>query len=312
MPLNSSSTLLVSSEAPSNFEDQITFTATVSDPIAGDPNTNTAPLGVVHFVADGTFDFSGISGVSLSPLSAAITAISASATVATYTAANNFSAGQKVTIGSFIAPYLQFNQTNVIIATANANSFTVNGTYTVQPQVNQNGIATSTSASQAQASTTVLIPGLHTIVAHYLGDSTPVTGHAASDSNTVTQQVVNVAVVNTVEVPGFSLLSTFSAQGDSALVPQAQLIAIPSTPHSHQSINLLWDTINVAFIGITGNNSVDYQPGGFNTGLISTSGLGIFVVGNGFTANITLTLQAYDQTQTPIAGLTSSVHIVIS
>jgi hypothetical protein len=308
MPLNSSSTLLVSSEAPSNFEDEVTFTATVSDPVSGDPNTNTAPLGTVQFVADGTFGF-GSSG--LVPLSASISAIAATATVATYIGPNTFTAGQKVTTSGFVLNP-QFNQTNVVIATASSSNFTVIGTYTPLAQVSHSGTATSTSASQASATTNVLISGLHAIVAHYLGDPTPVTGHASSDSNTLTQQVVNVATNNVVEVPGFSLLTTFSTQGDSALVPQAQLFAIPASPHLHQSINLLWDTINVGFISITGNNGVDYQPGGFNTGLISTSGLGIFVVGNGFTQNITLTLQAYDQTQTPIAGLTSSVHIVIS
>lgn len=309
MALNSSSTLLVSSQAPSSFEDQVTFTATVSDPIVGDPNANTAPLGTVQFVADGSF---GFGAVSLVPITALVIAIQSSTSIATYVGSNTFTAGQKVTVTGFFGGFAQFNQTDVVIATANASNFTVNGSYTVQTQVSLNGNAVSTSASQAQASTTVLIPGLHTIVATYLGDSTAVTGHTSSVSNTVTQQVVNVATTDVVEVPGFALISNYSTDGDSNLPPQAQLFAIPSTAAPAASINLLWNTLNVAFIGITGNNGVDYQPGGFDTGFISTSGSGIYVIGNGFTASILLTMQAYDMTQTPIAGLTSTVQITIT
>src|SRR5271154_453001 len=184
MALNSSSTLLVSSEAPSSFEDMVTFTATVSDPVVGDPNPNTAPLGTVQFVADGSF---GFGSVSLVPLTAMVSAIQSSTSVATYIGTNSFSMGQYVTITGFSGPYAQFNQTNVIIASATVNSFTVNGVYTAQAQVNQDGVANSTSASQAQASTPALPVGLHTIVATYLGDSTLVTGHIGSVSNTVTQ-----------------------------------------------------------------------------------------------------------------------------
>jgi len=309
MPLNSSSTLLVSSLAPSSFETEVTFTATVSDPVVGDPNLNTAPIGTVQFVADGSF---GFGTVSLAAITSFITAIQSSTSIATYTSTNTFTAGQSVTITGFFGPQAQFNQTNVTIATATASSFTVNGSYTAQIQVPLTGNATSTSASMAQASTTVLIPGLHTVVATYLGDATPTTGHTGSVSNTLTQQVINVSVTDVVEVPGFALISTYSTAGDSSLPPQAQLFAIPSTAAPVASIDLLWNTLNVAFIGITGNNGVDYQPGGFNTGFISTSGSGIYVIGNGFTVSILLTLQAYDITQTPIAGLTSAVQITIT
>ena len=146
MPLNDSFTFVVSGESPSNFEDEVTFTATVSDPITGDPNPNTAPTGAVFFVADGSFGFG--SG-SLSPLTASVTAIQSSTSVATYIASNNFSAGQRVTTSGFFntlsAPHaVQFNQTNVTIATATSSSFTVNGTYFAQVQVSQAGNAVST------------------------------------------------------------------------------------------------------------------------------------------------------------------------
>ena len=309
MPLNSATPVLVSSEAPSHFEDEVTFTCTVSDPITGDPNPNTAPQGTVDFVADGSF---GFGSATLSPLSAPTTAVQSTLTVATYTAVNNFTAGQKVTITGYIGGLAQFSQTNVVIATANSSSFTVGGVYTVHVQTTAGGTATSTSASSCSASTTVLIAGLHTIQALYLGDATPVTGHTSANSNILTQQVVAVNTLNTVEFPGFALTASFTTTGDEALLPQAQLEAIPASTHAHVSINLLWTTLNVAFIRITGTNGVDYLPFGFDTGLISTSGSGIYIVGNGFTANITLTLQAYDGSMNPLAGVTSSVHIVIS
>jgi hypothetical protein len=120
-------------------------------------------------------------------------------------------------------------------------------------------------------------------------------------------------------LPGFALIASYSTAGDNALTPQATLYAVPETAAIHQPINLLWDTLNVAYVGITGNNGVDYQspppPGsvtGFNTGLLSSNGSGIYPLAGGFTATITLTLQAYDATQTAILGLTSTVVITIT
>jgi hypothetical protein len=120
-------------------------------------------------------------------------------------------------------------------------------------------------------------------------------------------------------LPGFALIASYSGGGDSALAPQATLYAVPESATSGQAINLLWDTLNVSYVGITGNNHVDYQspppPGsvtGFNTGLLSTTGSGIYIVNDGFTATITLTLQAYDVNQNPIGGLTSTVVITIT
>jgi hypothetical protein len=121
------------------------------------------------------------------------------------------------------------------------------------------------------------------------------------------------------QLPGFALIASYSSQGDAALAPQATLYAVPANTHAHVPINLLWDTLNVSFVGISGNNGVDYQspppPGsfaGFNTGLLSTTGSGLYIVNQGFTATITLTLQAYDALQNPILGLTSTVVITIT
>jgi hypothetical protein len=313
MPLNDSFTFVVSGEQPSNFEDEVTFTATVSDPVTGDPNPNTAPTGAVFFVADGSFGFG--SG-SLSPLTASVTAIQSSTSVATYIAANSFAPGQRVTTSGFfntlsVPNGVQFNQTNVAIASATSTSFTVNGVYTAQIQVSQAGNSISTTTSTAQGSTTILIPGLHTIQALYTGPGNS-GNHNPSNSNILTQQVINVPATTIVEVPGFALIASFSLNGDNTLPPSAQLFPVPSTATIHQTISLLWSTLNVAFIRITGNNGIDYQPSGFDTGFISTSGSGLYVVAAGFTQNISLTLQGYNFAHVAIPGVSSSANITIT
>lgn len=300
--------LVTSSEAPSNFEDEVTFTVVVTNLAA---TSAIAPTGTVEFLADGSstpFHMpSPIPFPGLIALSASITAVSATVTVATYTAANSFALGQTVQITGFSGLYTQFNQTG-IISSATSSQFTINGTYTAQSQVTATGAAVSLSSSSAQASTTELLVGLHAIQAQYEGDST----HAASNSNTLVQQVVNVPATTIQTLPGFALIASYTVNGDNALPPQVQLYAVPTTASPTQSIDLLWNTLNVAYVRITGDNHTDYQPGGFTTPLISTSGSGIYVVGNGFTADIQLTLQGYDVSQNPIPGLISQVQIVIT
>jgi hypothetical protein len=311
MPQNASSTTLTSSLSPSQFEQQVTFTAMVAD--TGGPNPKTAPTGTVQFIADGSF---GFGTQSLLALSSMVFHVQASSSVATYFGTNSFAPGMIVTITGFGGGFTQFNGTGLVIASASPTQFTINGAYTPQVLAAQDGVATSTSNSSCQAPTTALLVGTHTIVASYLGDA----GHATSfNAPPLLQQVTAVAATNVVEVPGFSLIASFSSSGDGALAPQATLYAVPFHAAPGQSVNLLWNTLNVFYIRITGNNFVDYQapppPGsasGFDTGLISTAGSGIYVVGNGFTTNITLTLQAYDNTQAPILGLTSSTTILIS
>jgi hypothetical protein len=305
--------LITSSLAPSSFEDEVTFTVVVTDPNSG-PNAATAPIGTVLFVADGSF---GFGSETLLALTASITAVSSTLTTATYVADNSFAAGQIVTI-QYMSDS-QFNGTGLVIASANGSSFTVNGSYTVVPLTVDDGTATSTNASSCSAATTALLPGVHTVVGQYQGDATPVTGHEAANSQALSQQVTVTVATSAMTLPGFSLIASFSTQGDTSLPPEAVMYAVPASVASHQSVNLLWDTLNVAYVRITGNNFVDYQtpppPGsaaGFDTGFISTSGSGLYAVGNGFTAGIVLTLQAYDQSQVPIVGVSSSATIVVS
>jgi len=114
-------------------------------------------------------------------------------------------------------------------------------------------------------------------------------------------------------VGGFGLIAAYTTEGDSGLTPTVSLTSLPVPPLAPgEPLSLVWNTLNVAFIGITGNNGVDYQPDGFNTGLLSATGSSLYAVGNGFTANIALTLQAYDATQTVIPGLISRFLIIIT
>jgi len=118
---------------------------------------------------------------------------------------------------------------------------------------------------------------------------------------------------------GFSLLATYNSSGDALLPPQAALVAVPTLAAPLQEVVLVYTTLNVAYVRITGNNHVDYQapppPGslsGFDTGFLSTSGSGIYQVQNGFTVGIMLTLTAYDATHTAIPGLTPTVTITVT
>lgn len=118
---------------------------------------------------------------------------------------------------------------------------------------------------------------------------------------------------------GFGLVASYTAQGDASLPPQASLVAVPSLVAPGQETVLVYTTLNVAYVRITGNNHVDYQlpppPGsvsGFDTGFLSTSGSGLYQVPNGFTVGILLTLAAYDATHTVIVGLTPTVTITVT
>lgn len=121
-----------------------------------------------------------------------------------------------------------------------------------------------------------------------------------------------------VPLVGFSLIASFNPAGDALLAPQASFVAVPSLVAPHQPVTLVYTTLNVAFVRITGNNFVDYQlpptPGsvaGFDTGFISTSGSGLYTLPLGFTATIMLTLTAYDSSFTPL-GLTPTQTIMVT
>jgi len=121
-----------------------------------------------------------------------------------------------------------------------------------------------------------------------------------------------------VPLVGFALIASYSTAGDALLAPQADFVAVPSLATSGQPINLVFTTLNVAYVRITGNNHVDYQlpppPGsvsGFDTGFISTLGSGLYTLPHGFTATILLTLTAYNSSFVSL-GLTPTQTIMVT
>jgi len=121
-----------------------------------------------------------------------------------------------------------------------------------------------------------------------------------------------------VPVVGFALIASYSTSGDALLAPQASFVAVPSLASSGEPINLVYTTLNVAYVRITGNNHIDYQtpptPGsvsGFDTGFISSSGSGLYTLPAGFTATILLTLTAYNSSFVSL-GLTPTATIMVT
>lgn len=221
------------------------------------------------------------------------------------------------------------NTTNSLLISSEAPSFfedtvTFTTTVTAAPQLGSNpptgtvtffdglitlatvGVVPTSPTSDHSVATldiTTLAIGTHSISAVYSGDG----NYSPSTSNTVLQQV-NALTAPTNTVPPFCAIASFTPNGDTSLPPQATLFAVPANTTPHHSVTLLWDTINVAQIEITGNNGVDPA---FDTGLLTTAGSGAYVVGNGFLATITLLLTAYDRQGNPL-GLTSQTTVVIS
>jgi len=121
-----------------------------------------------------------------------------------------------------------------------------------------------------------------------------------------------------VPLVGLALIASYSSTGDALLAPEASFVAVPSLVAPSQPITLVYTTLNVAYVRVTGNNLVDYQlpptPGsvaGFDTGFISTSGSGLYTLPLGFTATILLTLTAYDSSFVSL-GLTPTQTIMVT
>lgn len=108
-------------------------------------------------------------------------------------------------------------------------------------------------------------------------------------------------------LPGFGVVSSFTPNGDDALAPQATLYTVPHHSPVNTPVTILWDTLNVAFITITGNNGFD-PP--FSLGPISVSGAGVYVWNPGWTHSITLLLTAFDINHVPL-GLTATTTVII-
>ena len=87
--------------------------------------------------------------------------------------------------------------------------------------------------------------GIHSLSAVYTPASIEWIGHT---SLTVNESITASATF----LPGFYLVASYSTVGDALLPPQASLVAIPSLAAPAQPINLVYTTLNVAYVRITG------------------------------------------------------------
>jgi hypothetical protein len=102
----------------------------------------------------------------------------------------------------------------------------------------------------------------------------------------------SISPITTVYLPGFALMGVYSTLGDGALAPMAFADAIPSTMVAYTPIYVVWNTVNIVQVEITGNNGVDPPV---NSGLISVVGTeGLYEIVNGLQQSMTLTFNAYD------------------
>lgn len=306
-------TAMVAAPNPQNLGNSILLTATVT------PNSGIlVPTGTVQF-KDGVSNLGSpqtLNGSGIATLSHTFTLganVGVHPFTAVYLPTGSFLTSTSTTFNETISPYV----TSTVVLSSLAPSFfeddvtftaTVVGTPTgpsaptgtVQffDGVNSLGtsplVAISGTASQATFETTALSVGVHSISGVYSGDLGVL--YNPSTSGALLQQVQPQVFPQNV-LTAFSLQATFSPNGDTNLPPQAALQAVPQSTHAHTSITLLWNTVNVGQVQITGNNGID-PP--FNSGLLATSGNGAFIVGNGFTATITLILNCFDKVGAPL------------
>ncbi len=194
---------------------------------------------------------------------------------------------------------------NVAPPSGNVNFFdglSLIGTVSLTP----NGPFSTMSTSALQI--TVLGVGAHNISAIYVGDGNYIGTTATPDP--LIQQV-NAVASAAPQIAGFSLIASYQSTGDSSLPPQATLYAVPASSPPNSLITLLWDTLNVGQINITGNNGIDPVFRFPAVGNVNTSGSGVYLINSGFTHNILLTLTAYDSLGVPL-GITSSAQVTIT
>jgi len=208
----------------------------------------------------------------------------------------------------------QFEQQIAMTVTVTASSFNVappSGAVNFFDGVNLLGtvnltpLSPTSTISTAELDLTILTVGFHNLSAIYVGDANYIGCTATPDP--FVQQVIAVVSAAPI-VPGFALIASYQSTGDSSLPPQAALAANPSNTTAGHSVTLIWDTINVAQIEITGNNGID-PP--FDSGRITTAGSGIYIKGTGWTHTILLTMTCYDATGHPL-GLTASATVTIT
>lgn len=145
---------------------------------------------------------------------------------------------------------------------------------------------TANSVTYATYSDSSLSIGGHTITATYNGDST-----YDSSSGTIAQTVTSSG--DTIVLPGFAFRGIYLTTGDEGLTPSASAAAIPSVMASYTPVYIVWNTVNIVLVRITGSNGVDAPvDSGFIT--VMGSGSGFYEIPTGLQQSMVLTFNAYD------------------
>ncbi len=107
------------------------------------------------------------------------------------------------------------------------------------------------------------------------------------------QALVAMSPVSAMFVPGFAVVASYIPSGD-VLIPLMSLVALPtSVGLGISTVELLWITVGVAQVRITGTNGLD-------TGLMGPSGIYTLTLNEGSPNVIILTMDGYDAHGNPI------------
>jgi hypothetical protein len=196
----SSSTSVASSENPSMFGDNVTFTATVT---AVSPGAGT-PTGTVNFTIDGSPSGSGTLSGGTTSISTSSLSAGAHTVVATYAGDTNFTGGSgsltqtvnqassSTAVSSSVNPSV-FGQSVTFSATVSSCAGTPTGTVQFFVDGSNFGSPMTLSGGTASTSTAGLSVGTHTITASYSGD----TNFSGSSGSLAGGQTVNQASSST-------------------------------------------------------------------------------------------------------------------
>jgi hypothetical protein len=145
--------------------------------------------------------------------------------------------------------------------------------------------------------------GTHLVTASYSGDAYYYPGTA-----TLSQLIVAEGGIYA-DLPGFALVASCLPVGDDSLPPWASFVADPPTAAPGQPVYLLWTGLNIASVRMYGDNGMGDS---LDTGVLQTSGSGIYTVSNGFQHSITLSCIAYDSSVPPDVVASQALAITVT
>jgi hypothetical protein len=143
-------------------------------------------------------------------------------------------------------------------------------------------------------------PGAHLVTASYSGDIDYIPGIVS-----LVQLVIQTGC-GPHDVPGFALIASYSPKGDENLPAWAVFSADPSTVLPGEAVYLLWTSTNIVSVRMSGDNGLGDS---LDTGVLSTTGSGIYAVSGGFQHTIVLECLAYDSSGSVAASQLLTVTV---